>query len=136
MIKKTETKDKNKKIVLDADEKNSIKNSIKSHGKLPERFKIDWLAALRSGKFKQNRVGDLRATDNTYCCLGVGCVVAGATGITDRQYIENTSYKKIKSINKVPKILHGDSGLPDVLGRLNDGGHTFEQIAEVIEKYL
>jgi hypothetical protein len=136
MIKKITDKEKEQKIVLDTDEKNSIRNSVKVHGKLPEKFKNDWLNALRSGKFKQNRAGDLRTTENTYCCLGVACVVAGASGITDRQYVENINYKKIKSINKVPKILHGDSGLPDVLGRLNDTGNTFEQIAGLIEKYL
>src|SRR5437868_3244044 len=35
-----------------------------------------WVKALRSGRYKQGRC-KLRSTDNTYCCLGVLCQVAG-----------------------------------------------------------
>ena len=45
------------------------------------------------------------------------------------------SIEKIKSINKVPKILHStnDDGLPEVLASLNDSGASFKEIADFIE---
>lgn len=122
------------KIKLNPDKKQKIKNGLKEHGKLPLTFKKKWLKALRSGKYAQ---GATALRDGTrYCCLGVACHIAGATGIKDKGYIENGAKSKIKSINKVPKLLHGEADVPNVLAHLNDTGNTFEQIADVIEKYL
>lgn len=39
-----------------------------------KKFKDKWIAALRSGKYKQGR-GQLRSLNNNYCCLGVLCDV-------------------------------------------------------------
>lgn len=39
------------------------------------KIKADWIAALRSGEWKQAR-GQLHK-DGAYCCLGVLCEVAG-----------------------------------------------------------
>lgn len=38
------------------------------------KIKVKWLAALRSGKYKQGR-NALRPTDDRFCCLGVLCDV-------------------------------------------------------------
>jgi hypothetical protein len=38
----------------------------------PQQFN-DWLAALRSGEYKQGRGTLCNAYDNSYCCLGVLC---------------------------------------------------------------
>jgi hypothetical protein len=43
--------------------------------KLPPDFKAKWIAALRSGEYKQGK--DKLHHDGRFCCLGVGCVVAG-----------------------------------------------------------
>ena len=37
-----------------------------------QEVKKKWIAALRSGEYKQGRES-LRPTENTYCCLGVLC---------------------------------------------------------------
>lgn len=42
---------------------------------ITERRKT-WIAALRSGKYKQGR-GLLRPSEDTYCCLGVACKCQG-----------------------------------------------------------
>lgn len=39
-----------------------------------------WVAALRSGKYKQGR-GHLKTTAELYCCLGVACDVAIQAGL-------------------------------------------------------
>ena len=40
-------------------------------------LKKKWIEALRSGKYKQGKNRLHRAEDNSYCCLGVLCEVAG-----------------------------------------------------------
>ena len=39
-----------------------------------------WVAALRSGEFKQG-VRQLRGKDDSYCCLGVACELAAREGV-------------------------------------------------------
>lgn len=43
--------------------------------KLDTEVKAKWLAGLRSSKFKQGQGQLHHPTNNTYCCLGVLCVV-------------------------------------------------------------
>lgn len=44
---------------------------------MEEKLKQKWIKALRSGKFRQAR--EVIADDDSYCCLGVLCIVAGKT---------------------------------------------------------
>lgn len=121
----------------------------KTETKLPVAFKKKWLKALRSGKYIQGTgyLKEIRTIENkkvtTYCCLGVACHVAGASGITDKLVILNGladhSGKLIKSINKVPKILHGiagDNKIVEKLTNMNDKGESFNKIADWIEEML
>jgi hypothetical protein len=117
--------------------------------KLPKDFKKKWLKALRSGKYAQGTrclkqietIKDKKVA--TYCCLGVACHIAGASSITDKQVIQNGllehNGKKIKSINKVPKLLHGiagDNRIVNKLSYMNDNRVSFKKIADWIEKKL
>lgn len=106
-------------------------------GKLPKKFKKDWLKALRSGNYKQGE-SELRASNNTYCCLGVAAHIAGCKSITSKGWIENTRglSQPIRGIIKVPEILRGTKGIPRKLANMNDRGKTFKQIANYIEKNL
>jgi hypothetical protein len=130
---------KNQPIVLSKKLNTIIDNHIERDGKLPKAFKKKWLKALRSGKYTQGTEA-LRSVSKecgtTYCCLGVACHVAGASGIKNKELIENCNGTRIKSINKVPVILRGDLGIPIVLANLNDKGKTFEQLADLIEEKL
>ncbi len=53
------------------------------------KLKADWIAALRSGEFKQGhlRLGDKRG----YCCLGVLCKVAGYKFKSNDTWLPDTS---------------------------------------------
>jgi hypothetical protein len=55
--------------------------------KLPKQFKRKWVAALRSGKFKQAQKS--LYNNGGYCCLGVACVIHAG--------------KKIKPANDDPR---------------------------------
>lgn len=54
--------------------------------------KEDWLAALRSGKYKQGH-GVLRDKDNGFCCLGVYCDLTSEPGdwLTEEEATEDES---------------------------------------------
>lgn len=102
--------------------------------KLEPEFKAKWLAALRSGDYKQarnslfnklvvsNEAGE-KLKVPTYCCLGVACKVLGIAE-TSRQY---EAYMDLK-----PQI---PSELQDRCITWNDTERfDFAQIADNIEK--
>ena len=122
-----------------------------------------WIAALRSGKYKQHP-GVLRSGENEFCCLGVLCDVVDPDGwgiahsaysgtpYLDRQGAVRTvlplSFQEDMDlddnasfdIHSLPQKLQTRiDGLCDKPGRvtslsdLNDRGADFELIADVIE---
>lgn len=113
-------------------------------------LKAKWIAALRSGEYKQGR-GKLKRND-LYCCLGVLCEVADIKLVTeeglDYFYIEecdDTSYSELPELilNKVELEQNQQAILID----LNDGYNSsdpyagvpqkdFNEIADWIEKNL
>lgn len=110
--------------------------------KLPKAFKIKWITALRSGKFKQTSdylKAAIRWDDNDkpsaygHCCLGVACEVSGYHSIRS-SYIGNDK-------KRIPIQLRGEKELTKKLASMNDGGggkpkKSFKQIANWIEKNL
>ncbi len=104
-----------------------------------------WVAALRSGEYKQGK-GCLENANGEFCCIGVLAKLAGvdrtvSTGknalnqsiIYDGQI--GSASDKVKEwiglVNEVGMYAQ-DDGWED-LARLNDNGHTFEDIAAIIE---
>lgn len=101
---------------------------------------LAWIAALRSGEFKQGE-GCLHSIDNTFCCLGVLCVVAG-----DERFDKSSLYyaygerdnthgasKKAVEFAALGGAL-GQARRGEPLYMLNDRyGKTFAEIADIIE---
>lgn len=104
-----------------------------------------WVAALRSGEYQQTR--QVLHSDEGYCCLGVLCDLhaketGGAWLLTPSGHI----YQQY-DVLVPPRVLewagmrspdgkftdgtHWGSTLADV----NDGGGTFDQIADIITQY-
>ena len=107
---------------------------------LPVKFKEKWVAALRSGKYKQDKdQGLLETDDGKFCCLGVACKVAGIGNnekndyLLSQSWVEDTKNFKIKG---VPKVLKEDGELPTRLAEMNDEGKSFKFIATWIEENL
>ena len=102
---------------------------------MTKEFKDKWIAALRSGEYKQCECQLQKG--QSYCCLGVACVIAG-NEIPHPELIELVSpiYFIDDSFKGVPSELIGDEGLPGTLSRLNDQGNSFECIADWIEKNI
>lgn len=105
--------------------------------KLPLDFKTRWLAALRSGEIIQGH-RELRNPDNTYCCLGVACLVAGY----EPDDIRGSNFNQIDGYSRVPDVLYFNKNgrfksISATLQNMNDTkGNTFNEIADWIEENL
>lgn len=93
--------------------------------KMNPDIKIKWIEALRSGKFKQGKGRFYQKNSDTYCCLGVLCVIQNAP-------FENYCGRNYPSEQWVAGLsYHIDFS---DLSRMNDSGKTFSEIANYIEK--
>jgi hypothetical protein len=105
---------------------------------------MELVAALRSGNYIQ---GKNRLYDNgAYCCLGVACLVAGKSFDDNNRCEEEGEILPI-SVQEYFDFFDKTGGRRDqqpfeiknncrmsCLTEANDGGKTFEQIADFIEK--
>lgn len=117
---------------------------------LPKAFKRKWVAALRSGKYRQgNGYLKVKAQDENgksvteYCCLGVAGEIAGCKIPVKKELGMLVPGCGIKGLSKAPKVLIGepneDDGrqrLPGRLANMNDDGQSFKSIATWIDKHL
>lgn len=111
--------------------------------------KAKWVAALRSGGYKQARQA-LRNQEGGYCCLGVLCEISGRGEWADegaaKTYLGDESLLQyLGDESLLPPSVMAWAGLdePDPttdsgesLTELNDGGKSFSEIADIIEREL
>lgn len=106
---------------------------MEKHTKLPEEFKKKWVKALLSKRFKQGDNRLYRKANNSYCCLGVACIVSGM----DKNQIKRAIFiPRAESYNVVPNVLKGKNTITQKLANMNDSGSGFKKIASWIEKNL
>lgn len=122
-----------------------IKRIENSNIKLPEPFKTKWLNALRSGEYEQTTTRmaiENEEGEYSYCCLGVGAVVCGidlfdSKNLNDRAIYDNGTATSLHDFEKIPKVFRDAKELQELLYSLNDvHNQSFEEIADIIEKYL
>jgi hypothetical protein len=107
--------------------------------KMNPRVKAKWIAALRSGDYKQGR-GQLRTTRNKFCCLGVLCNIHAQEHpeIAEKQRAPD---RYMCHVGTLPNCVFEWASITiDYETRLIDmndtNGITFKQIAAWIEKNL
>ena len=128
---------------------------MKKFKKLDPEFKAKWVAALRSGDYKQTTLKLHRASGG-YCCLGVVGILCG---LNSELLLEKDAFCESENLggllNKIPKQLLGAGNveekdynpLIEKLACMNDGHHeddfnptgkkyTFLEIADWIEENL
>ena len=119
---------------------------------MANRENIDkWIAALRSGEFKQGR-GQLLTNYGGYCCLGVACEVYRrenggewidkeiGSGETQKEFkgsaavlpVEVEDWLGISSHN--PMLFDSDNEYHSATDLNDSFGYTFDQIADAIER--
>src|SRR5690348_17476896 len=79
--------------------------------RMDPQIKAEWVAALRSGEYRQGS-GTLRSDQDEFCCLGVLCdlaVKAGVPGITVEERHSQVS-------NTLLGYAYGGPEIPDVKG--------------------
>jgi hypothetical protein len=110
---------------------------------MKKSIKTKWVAALRSGEYKQTR--NALEHSGAFCCLGVlACVVdperktwngssdgvfGGATGIFDHTVEKQSAQAKLIG-GLIPH-----ARMRKLIDK-NDDGDSFENIASYIERYL
>lgn len=116
-----------------------------SASRMDPKVKQQWVAALRSGEYKQGQ-GLLHyhdGGDDRMCCLGVLSHLAYQAEVCDREVDEYGEFTYSGSNNYLPYRVVDWAGLnthnpgvleePKNLANLNDAGFTFDQIADLIE---
>lgn len=113
--------------------------------KLKPEIKEKFLIELRSGNYKQGKQELYNLINDSYCCLGVLCSVAG----WNKSLIDNKSYPSLEMqktfFTKETMAIYteGDNNplLMDQItpesyraARLNDKGLSFVKIADLVEK--
>lgn len=105
-------------------------------------LKAKWVAALRSGKYKQGQgwLYSIIKGSPKFCCLGVLCEVGGVTRQEENAKSIFSYGEKFDTELPPPKFL-GEIGLTRLearhLAKMNDsGGQSFLQIASYIEANL
>jgi len=115
--------------------------------KMNPKLKRDWIAALRSGKFRQGG-GKLREEaggNPRYCCLGVLCEISGVPFDGDSMFLPATVRDLAGLASYSGSRRHE---VETLLANMNDGcgpvppdaqdehTHSFPEIATWIEKNL
>lgn len=116
-----------------------------------QEIKEKWVAALRSGDYKQGK-GELHnVTKGTHCCLGVLCEIAVQAGVAEVDRIVDgaasfTSGSLYGRDAVLPDGVKDWAGMsspnPIIPGRdltlagFNDRGTPFTEIADLIEQHL
>jgi hypothetical protein len=113
-----------------------------------------WSKALRSGEFKQATCALHNPGEDSYCCLGVLCVLAGK----DKAYLRRRDHSKKVDTNHLPgpSVYKDFAGMKSAdgcidsfvalsdkrwrlvrttLAEMNDSGKSFKQIANFIDKH-
>lgn len=114
-----------------------------------------WIAALRSGNFKQGQyvLCEVGESENKYCCLGVACeLFKDELHLRVEEELYTTPFgprRNVKAYNRVkialPESVKNFLGLASWNGKvsehsslaaMNDEGVSFEKIANIIELNL
>jgi len=110
---------------------------------MKEVIKKKWVAALRSGEYKQGQRQLHNADGDKFCCLGVLCDLAAKEGIVKRTLSAHGGFYLYDnydgflppSVRNWAQIDPSSDQVP-CLVYLNDRGDSFDTIANVIEKVL
>lgn len=104
--------------------------------KLPQEFKDKWVAALRSGEYKQGTGVLYNPDTDCYCCLGVAAVLCQVP----KDKIVGASIIRHELHFSIPQQIRGAAGEGCFVGDLtemNDLEHkSFPEIADYIEQNL
>ncbi len=119
---------------------------------MKKELRDKWVAALRSGNYKQGRqkLHVRLGNDHEYCCLGVLCDVAGVQMGEAPAFGELVEYYVVNDLDITEtstllwdtreKVGLRNESIHEILWRLNDGANDTEKsnivVKVAIDKYL
>lgn len=107
---------------------------MKKNYSLPADFAHQWLAALRSGKYKQVQNSLYNGKNEGFCCLGVAEYILG----TPKELLEDFTIPDLLANPRCPHVLfcnvEQEFSLGNEVASFNDNGFTFEEIADWVEE--
>ena len=92
-----------------------------------KEIRDNWVAALRSGKYKQGK--STLMYEGKYCCLGVLCDILGIKLVSttrEKDHYNESHYERVRHI----------TGGNHELIYMNDHGESFSKIADYIDNNL
>lgn len=92
----------------------------------------EWIAALRSGEYKQGR-GKLRTDDKCYCCLGVYADIVDPENKTDWKGDFYLSKSLVESFYSDHGSHKDKDERPSLVHLNDDERQTFSEIADILE---
>jgi hypothetical protein len=99
-------------------------------------YKSQWIAALRSGKYKQGK-HHLRPSSNTFCSLGVLCDLVDPSKWEKRRGRFFTYGNELDTLyDMFEKIDFSYPNLNELFLMNDKKGKSFKQIANWIDKHL
>lgn len=107
-----------------------------------QEIKKQWVSSLRSGEYEQGT--DCLEKDGKFCCLGVLCDLAARAGVVERKKkygmgsYDNNEYVLPQVVVEWADLSSEDPeiGRGETLSNLNDAGHDFKLLADIIESIL
>ena len=107
---------------------------------MDKELKAKWIAALRSGKYKQG-AGELKTSENSFCCLGVlADVIAPDDWMTCPDTDRPIGNSKVSATGDGFYIKYkylDDQDIQAKLAKMNDSrDYSFTDIADYIEENL
>lgn len=113
---------------------------VNTHTPEQKAHLAEWIAALRSGAYKQG-TGMLRNIDNNFCCLGVACDLSKISQWNEGDDDPNSyNYLGLSGTTaaKVNAYFGINSSISGKLINMNDGvagekANTFAEIADFLE---
>lgn len=104
--------------------------------KLPVEFKEKWVAALRSGEYKQVTEVMYDESECGYCCLGVGAALCGISD-DDMKNVGEPYDLEVDYENMPIAPVFNSGHICSILIKMNDHeGKSFDTIADYIEQHL
>lgn len=113
--------------------------------KMDPAVKAEWVAALRSGKYRQATevLATLKNKRYSYCCLGVLCALDERVERVKNVYGDTTFALDDKQFDngELPNVMLNSIGLSvkaqrHLIKMNDDEGASFEEIADWIETHL
>ena len=109
--------------------------------KLPKEFKEKWLAALRSGEYKQGKTELYNKETDSFCCIGVAGLINGLSLDEMKGKSNPVCDPEYTMACLLPVSAVGQMTDMDILIRMNDGScnaeqKSFPEIADWIEANL